>query len=97
MKKCKIIEEYEFRNLPAQDLKKLQEKINHCGGTCNWYPGDGFFKPLSEVKNINNIMFLKGDTIDTPKVYVYEKGDDIIGDFIMDNFKVKLCEEILIK
>mgnify|MGYP003405384345 CR=1 FL=1 len=97
MKKSKIIEKYEFIDLPELNLKKLYEKMYHCGGSCSWYPGDGFFKPLSEVKNINNILFLGKENINTPNVYVYEKGDDIIGDFIMDKFKIKLCEEVLIK
>lgn len=93
MKKEKVIKSIEF---PEEFQDKIWEKIHHCGGSCHWYPGDGFFKPLEEVINIDNILFLDSDTLETKDVYVYEKGDDKIGDWIMDKYKVKLCEEILI-
>lgn len=94
MKKMKV---FDITDFPHEFQDEIREKQNHCEGACSWYPGDGLFKPLSEVKDMDNIMFYKGDTIDTKDVYVYEKGDDPIGDWIMDNFKVKLCEGVLIK
>ena len=94
MKKIKVINAYDF---PEEFQDELYKKKCHCGGSCSWYPGEAFFKPLSEVKDINNILFLPSETKDTPDVYVYEKGDDVIGDWLMDNHGVGLCEEILIK
>ena len=94
MKKVKL---FELSDFPDEFQDEITEKFWHCNkGVVSWYPGDGYFKPLSEVKDMSKIMFFDGDNIDTPNVYVYEKGDDKIGDFLMDNFKIKLCEDVKI-
>lgn len=84
-------------DFPHEFQDKIAEKMNHCGGTCSWYAGDGYFKPLSEVRDLSKIHFQKGEDIGTKNVYVYEEGDDPIGDWLMKNHKIKLTEEVLIK
>ncbi len=45
---------------------------------------------------MSKIHFFEKDTLETKDVYVYEEGDDEIGDWLMKNHKIKLCEEVLI-
>lgn len=94
MKKMKVFEINEF---PYEFQDEISEKQTHCEGACKWYPGDGFFKPLSEVKDKSKIHFYGDENENTKDVYVYEEGDDLIGDWLMKNHNIKLCEEILIK
>ena len=86
---------FEVSDLPDEFHKELYEKIQHCGGSCKWYPGDGYFKPLDEVRDISKIHFCKNEDENTKDVFVYEEGDDLIGDWFMKN-KIKLIEEVLI-
>lgn len=89
MKKQKTIEIHEF---PQEFQNKIAEKMNHCGGHCHWYPGDGFFKPESEVRDRTKILRYNG----AAEGYIYEVGDDPISDWLMKNHKIKLIEEVLI-
>lgn len=92
MKKLKV---YDISDFPSHLREEINKKIWHCGGSCKWYPGDGHFKPLNEVKDMSKIHFYKSETINTKDVYVYEMGDDLVGDFLMEQ-GAKLCEEIVI-
>lgn len=93
MKKENVIKLHEF---PQEFHDKIAEKIRHCGGSCLWYPGDGWFKPLPEVKDMNKVHFYKNEFRDTKNVYVYEEGDDPIGDWLMKEHGLKLCDEVRI-
>ncbi len=88
---------FEYTDIPKEIRDALSDKLDGKGQNSyiNYYPGDGYFKPLSEVKNMENILFYGKDTIDSPDVYVYEKGDDIAGDYFMEK-GAKLCEDVLI-
>lgn len=52
----------------------------------------GEVKPMDEVKNKDNIVI---DPEDPNAEYVYERGDDPISDYLMDN-GCKMGEEIII-
>lgn len=89
---------FDISEFPQQFHNKIAEKQHHCGGACKWYPGDGFFKPIAEVKNQSKMHFYGKENENTKDVYVYEEGDgDDIGDWLMKNYNIKCCEEILIK
>ena len=92
MKKIKV---FQVNDFPVEFHDKIFDKIFYCGGSCKWYSGDGHFKPLSEVTDMTKIHFYNNETIDTEDVYVYETGDDKIGDWLMGQ-GVGLCEEVLI-
>ena len=94
MKLLKVFDVCEF---PEELRDKIYERIQDGEGSCSWYPGDGYFKLLSKVKDISKIHFYGNDTMETPNLCVYEEGDDPVGDFLMKEFNVKLYEEVLIK
>lgn len=87
MKTCKYIEYY---NLPEEIRNLIKEK--YCFSKyqyLEYYPGDGYFKPVGEVRDEYNIM--RVDDSD----YVYERGDDKIGDYLMCQ-GAELCEYCII-
>ena len=84
---------FELGEFPENLYKEISSKFHH--RRCSWYPGDGYFKPLSEVRDMTKIHFYGKENIDTKDVYVYEEGDDLVGDFLMTR-GIKICEEVLI-
>ena len=83
--KCTV---FEIGEIPEEFHAKIGD--THYRGLQSYYPGDGYFKPLEEVVNIDNCLALKWH-----KGFYYEKGDDPLGDWFMSK-GIKLCEEVKI-
>ena len=77
-------------NVENRDVKdKVYENVRHNDSYCYWYVC-GELKPISEVKNQNNIKYYP----DHDKKYVYEIGDDIVSDYLME-YDLKIGEEVI--
>ena len=80
----------ELSNVPDEKIRKIvYDEISHNNSYCNWYVCDEL-KPISEVKNQENILRYPNDNGD----YVYEIGDDIVSDFLLEN-GLKMGEQVI--
>jgi hypothetical protein len=80
-----IVIDPQYGNVPKK-IKKLILNLGDGQNTyCKYYPGDGFYKPLSEHKDPSKAVFYKkGDD------YAYEIGSDEISDWLFsEGFKPK--------
>lgn len=87
----KTYKTFEYMDFPEPLREILKDKF--CFGKYHYliyYPGEGYFKPLEEVRDTNNILRWGNE-----KCYVYEIGDDLITDWLMSQ-GAELCEDILI-
>ena len=77
-------------NVENEDIrKKVYDEINHNNSYTSWYVCDGL-KHISEVKNLDNIREYPNHNKD----YVYEIGDDIVSDFLLEN-GCKMGEKVI--
>lgn len=68
-------------------MEYAKRRVNHNNSYFNFYVCDSL-KPISEVKDKNNIITAPNSD------YVYERGDDPISDYLLDN-GAKYGEEII--
>ena len=80
---------FDLQELPKFIQERFMEEGYHNCSFTIYYPCDGYFKSLEEFKNIEN-------KIDEREGFAYEKGDDKVSDWFLDNGS-ESCEEILIK
>ena len=69
--------------LTEDERKIIMKKAGGQNTYCKWYPCDGYFKPISEVKDISNIVYYEESDKDNPNAYVYEIGDEPISDWLL--------------
>ena len=80
----------ELSNIESKEVRdKVYEDIRHNDSYTNWYVCDPL-KHISEVKNEENIRRYPGDNGD----YVYEIGDDIVSDFLLEH-GLKMGEQVI--
>ena len=93
MKKYKTYKVFDCQEMPKEIRKDFFEnrgesKSNDC--YVEYYVADNW-KPLAEVRDKKNIV--KQDKVDK---CCYERGDDVVSDWLMDN-GAKIGEEVLVK
>lgn len=87
----KIYKCFDFSDFPPEIRDLVRDRLSHNGSYFNYYPGDGHFKSPSEVKVPENAMEWEPKLND----YVYEKGDDPFGDYLMSE-GAELCEQVIV-
>lgn len=87
----KTYKTFEFTDMPLTIRDLVRDRIRGQGSYLSYYPGDGYFKDPKEVTVVENSMEWEPNLNN----YVYEKGDDPVGDWLIEN-GAELCEKVLI-
>ena len=70
--------------MPKTTKQIIMEKAGGQNTWVKWYPCDGYFKPLSEVKDTSKIVYFEEADKDNTNAYVYEIGDEEVTDWLLN-------------
>ena len=72
------------RDMPKKVGDEIYKLVNHNNQFKRYYPGDGYYKPLSEHKDPSKAIFYQESDKNEKDPYAYEMGSDTISDWLFD-------------